>query len=86
MNHEHVHRFLEPSTPEETQAMLLILSTAIHEALEVLPDTEENQFGLALLRSGPILALYEKEKDHLTLDEFLRNLFPEQEEKNPAVK
>lgn len=85
MNNEYLKHFLEPSTLEETQSMLLILAIAIHEALEALPDTEDNQPGLALLRSGPIFALYEKNKDILTLDEFLESLFPEQEQKNPAV-
>ena len=86
MNNEFLKRFLEPFTPAETQSMLLILAIAIHEALELLPGTEENRPGLTLLRSGPIFALYEKEKDNLTLDDFLKNLFPEQEEKNPAVE
>lgn len=74
MGEEYIKRFLKPYTPEQTQNMMLILAFAIQEALQSLPDTQENQAGLALLRAGSALALFETVKHTMSYEEFLLDL------------
>ena len=66
--------FSDTVTEEQRKNMLLILAAAVSQALAVLPDTEENWLGRAVLSTGASLALFARRAENRSTEELVNEI------------